>query len=64
VPVERATHNVVGDACGQELIHSFFADPLAPLDTSCAVNTPPVDFDGTAEGTELFLGTPDAFENP
>jgi pimeloyl-ACP methyl ester carboxylesterase len=64
VPVERATHNVVGDACGQELIQSFFADPLAPLDTSCAVNTPPVDFDGTAEGNELFLGTPDAFENP
>jgi pimeloyl-ACP methyl ester carboxylesterase len=64
VPVERATHNVVGDACGQELIHSFFADPLAPLDTSCAANTPLVDFDGTAEANEHFLGTPDAFENP
>jgi pimeloyl-ACP methyl ester carboxylesterase len=64
VPVERATHNVLYDACGASLIRAFLAEPTAPLDTSCATTTPPVDFDGTPEDNLHFLGTPDAFENP
>lgn len=64
VEVERASHNVLGDACGQNLLYAFFANPLAPLDTSCAANTPLLDFVGTAEDNEHFFGTPDAYENP
>ncbi len=64
VPVERAAHGVLTDACGQNLLYSFFADPLGPLDTSCAGNTPLVDFVGTAEDNEHFFGTPHAYENP
>ncbi len=63
VEVERAGHGVLSEPCGAALIAAFIEAPSAPLDTSCATETPPIDFVGTPEKNEQLLGTPDAYEN-
>jgi pimeloyl-ACP methyl ester carboxylesterase len=49
--------------CGHELMLAFMADPEAPLDTSCAAQTLPIEFDPDPELAEAVFGVAEAYEN-
>ncbi len=45
VLIPSAGHAPSFDDCGTELVEAFIADPVSPLDLSCADTVAPVDFD-------------------
>ncbi|MCA9624322.1 MAG: alpha/beta fold hydrolase, partial [Myxococcales bacterium] len=64
VSVARAAHGVMfNDACAAGIAAGFFADPTSTPDTSCTTTTSPVDFDGSSQLNQMFLGQSDAYEN-
>lgn len=73
VTFPNAAHGVCGASptgtesgdfdCGNRLMLDFLADPTAPLDTSCAQQTLPLDFSGSPGLAGLVFGTPDPYEN-
>lgn len=66
----QSNHVVVGhsrtadsDSCGLDLIAAFIADPTGTLDTSCAAENIPQDFEANPALNLQLFGTADRWEN-
>ena len=51
------------EQCGFNMVMEYVKDPLAGPDTSCVEDVLPLDFAGTEEYVEAFMGVPDPWEN-
>ena len=69
VPIDRGSHGVIHNSpvigtdtdCGTIVAQQFLADPTSELTTSCATETPPLDF--AFDGKDYGEGTVDLWEN-
>jgi len=69
VPIDRGSHGVLHNSpvagtdedCGTTVTRQFLADPTSELTTSCATETPALDF--AFEGKDYGQGTVDLWEN-
>ena len=49
--------------CGMQMAAGFFADPQAPVDTSCLDRVEPIRFTGSGRMASWLMGTSDLWEN-
>lgn len=63
VELPYLTHGVLWHPCAQDLVRQFTTTPKGTLDTTCTGDLAAPTFDYPADGSMLWLGTTDAWEN-